>query len=123
MGYHVLDPASLPDTPDHPCDRRSVAEAAGLATMAVAVYELAPGEALSQSYHYHDQREEVFYVLAGELVVETPDGEYTVDADSVFVAEPDSPIRPYNPGDAAGPVRVFAVGAPRSDPGRPYEPA
>lgn len=121
MGYHVLDPTSLSDTPEYPCDRRSVTDAVGLATMAVAVYELEPGEQLSRSYHYHEQREEVFFVLTGTLHVETPDGTHTVPSGSIFVAEPDSPIRPFNAASAAGPVRVFAAGAPRSDPGRVYE--
>jgi mannose-6-phosphate isomerase-like protein (cupin superfamily) len=107
---------------DHPCDRRSVAEAAELAQLAAAVYELAPGEQLATTYHYHDQREEVFYVLAGNLHVETPEETFVVGADEVFVAEPESPLRPYNPDEAEGPVRVFGVGAPTFDVGRPYDP-
>ncbi|MFB6140025.1 MAG: cupin domain-containing protein [Halosimplex sp.] len=122
MGYHVLASNDLADTPDHPCDRRSVTEAVDLATLAAAVYTIAPGEQLSREYHYHEHREELFYVLAGRLHVETPDMEYEVGPEEVFVAEPESPLRPYNPASADGPVRVFGVGAPKFDPGRPYEP-
>jgi quercetin dioxygenase-like cupin family protein len=122
MGYHVIDTADLDPSPGHPCDRRSVAEAAGLGGLAAAVYDLAPGEDLATTYHYHEQREELLYVLAGTLHVETPDREYAVGADEVFVVEPESPIRPYNPADADGRARVFGVGAPAFDPGRPYEP-
>lgn len=122
MGYHVLDPGAMTPSGDHPCDRRSVAEAAELAQLAAAVYELAPGEQLATTYHYHDQREEVFYVLAGNLHVETPEETFVVGADEVFVAEPESPLRPYNPDEAEGPVRVFGVGAPTFDVGRPYDP-
>lgn len=122
MAYHVVDPTTLAATADHPCDRRSITEATGLATMAVTVYELAPGEQLSRFYHFHDRREEVFHVLAGDLHVETPEREFSVATGSVFVAEPESPIRPYNPAEATGPVRVFAAGAPRSDPGRAFDP-
>ncbi|MHB9286490.1 cupin domain-containing protein [Halobacteriales archaeon Cl-PHB] len=122
MGYHVVDPGALEPTPDHPCDRLSVTEAAGLSTLAAAVYSLDPGEQLPRTYHYHEQREELFYVLAGTLTVETPDETYHVAADQVFVAEPDSPHRAYNPGASTESVRVLGVGAPRYDVAKPYEP-
>lgn len=122
MGYHRLDPDDLAPTPDYPCDRRGISDAAELATLHAATYELAPGDPLSRTYHYHDRREEVFYVLAGALHVETPDREYVVDEGELFVAEPESPHRAYNPDDAPGTVRVLGVGAPRSDIARPYDP-
>ena len=121
MGYHVVDPDSLRPTPDHPCDRRSITEAVGLSALAAAVYRLEPGEQLPTTYHYHEQREEVFYVLDGTLHVETPDGEYIVERDAVFVAEPKSPHRAFNPADADANVRVLGVGSPLADPGLPYE--
>lgn len=122
MGYHHLDPDELPSTPDYPCDRRGISDAAELAALHAATYEMAPGEQLPRVYHYHDSREEAFYVLAGALHVETPEEEYVVEAGEVFVAEPGSPHRAFNPGDASGPVRVLGVGAPKSDIAHPYEP-
>jgi len=122
MGYHVFDPDDLPESPDHPCDRRSVSEAAELAQLALAVYTMAPGEQLPTTYHYHEQREEAFYVVSGTLTVETPEGEHTVDPGEVFVAEPESPHRAYNPDDATGAVGVVGMGAPKFDIARPYEP-
>ena len=122
MGYHTLDPATLPTAPDHPCDRRSLTEAVDLATLAAAVYTLEPGDPLAQEYHYHDQREELVYVLSGTLRVETPEGGYEVGPEEVFVVEPKSPIRPHNPDGAEGPVRVLGVGAPKFDIGKPYDP-
>jgi len=122
MGYYQFDPATLDDSPEHPCDRRDIAAAAELAQLAAAVYELAPGEQLSTQYHYHDQREELFYVLTGTLHVETPAEEFTVPTDEVFVVDPESPIRPYNPEDADESVRVLGVGAPKFDIGKPYDP-
>ncbi len=121
MGYHVVDPAELPPTADYPCDRRGVSDAVGLANLAVAVYDLSPGEQLPRTYHAHEQREEVFHVLAGRLHVETPGEEFEVPAGSLFVAEPDSPHRGFNPAAASERVRVLGVGAPRGDPGIPYE--
>jgi len=122
MSYHVVDPADLDSTPEYPCDRRSIAGETGLSTLAAAVYEMAPGEELAQEYHYHDQREELFYVLAGTLYVETPEREFEVPTESVFVVEPDSPIRPYNPQSAGESVRVIGVGAPQYDIANLYHP-
>ena len=122
MGYHHLDPTELEPTPDYPCDRRGISDAAELAALHAGAYEVAPGEQLPRTYHYHERREELFYVLAGSLHVETPDREYVVDAGDVFVAEPGSPHRAYAPDDADESVRVLGVGAPKSDIARPYEP-
>jgi len=123
MGYHVVDPADIDETADYPCARRSITEALDLTTLALAVYDLAPGEQLSRWYHYHDSREEAFYVLDGELVVETPEKEFTVSEDRLFVVEPGNAIRPHNPETADESVRVLGVGAPRFDPGKPYGPS
>jgi mannose-6-phosphate isomerase-like protein (cupin superfamily) len=122
MAYHHLDPDDLDATPDHPCDRRAISEAAELATLHLAVYEMAPGEQLPRTYHYHERREEAFYVVSGTLHVETPDREYVVETGEVFVAEPESPHRAFNPDDADSPVRVFGTGAPKSDIALPYDP-
>jgi mannose-6-phosphate isomerase-like protein (cupin superfamily) len=121
MTYHHVDPSALPETEEYPCDRRGISDAAELAALHAGTYEMAPGEQLAREYHYHEQREELFYVLAGTLAVETPEREYEVPAGSVFVVTPDSPIRPYNPETAETPVRVFGVGAPQYDIGRPYD--
>lgn len=123
MGYHVLDPDDLPGSPDHPCDRRSVSQAVELAQLALAVYTIEPGEQLPTTYHYHEQREEAFYVVDGALAIETPDGEYTAGPGEVFVAEPESPHRPHNPADADTAVRVVGMGAPKFDIARPFDPA
>lgn len=122
MGYSVVDPDDLEPTEDYHCDRRSITGASGLANLHLARYSMEPGEQLARTYHSHELREEVFYVLAGTLHVETPKREYVVEADSAFVAEPDSPHRAYNPEDADGPVTVLGIGAPRSDPAIPYDP-
>ncbi|MFB6163196.1 MAG: cupin domain-containing protein [Halococcoides sp.] len=121
MGYARIDPATIEPTEEFPCDRRSIDEAVGLDALALTVYTLAPGEALARSFHRHATREEAFYVLDGNLVVETAAGERTVPAGEVFVVEADSPHRPYNPANASDSVRVLAAGAPRSDPGLPAE--
>jgi mannose-6-phosphate isomerase-like protein (cupin superfamily) len=120
--YHHVDPDDLGPTPDYPCDRRSLSDEAGLATLAAAIYELEPGEQLPRTYHYHEQREELFYVRSGTLTVETPEKTFEVGPDEVFVAEPNSPHRPHNPEEAAEPAVVLGIGAPASDIAIPYEP-
>jgi mannose-6-phosphate isomerase-like protein (cupin superfamily) len=123
MGYHHVDPDELDGADDYPCDRRSIGDAAGLALLHLARYALEPGDQLPRTYHYHEQREEAFYVLSGTLHVETPDGEYEVGEDEVFVAEPESPHRAFNPDDAAEEVVVLGTGSPQTDPALEYEPS
>jgi len=122
MTYHHIDPEELPETEDYPCDRRGISDAAELLALHAATYEMAPGEQLPRTYHYHQQREELFYVASGTVHVETPDGEFVVGAGEVFVAEPESPHRAFVPEDLDASARVLGVGAPKSDPGLPYEP-
>lgn len=122
MGYRVVDPDELAPSPDYHCDRRSITGASGLTNLHLARYTMQPGEDLARQYHSHELREEAFYVLSGALHVETPEEEYVAETDSVFVAESDSPHRPYNPADAESSVTVLGIGAPRSDPAIPYDP-
>lgn len=122
MPYHVIDATSIEATPDRPCTRRPIGETAGLERLALNRYEVAPGEQIPLAYHYHDEQEEAFYVLDGRLHVETPEREYAVEADEVFLAEPASPHRAYNPADAPGAAEVIAIGAPSVDDVHPYEP-
>lgn len=122
MTYHHIDPDDLPETEDYPCDRRGISDAAELLALHAATYEMAPGEQLPRTYHYHKQREELFYVVSGTVHVETPDEEFAVETGEVFVAEPESPHRAFTPETADSSARVLGVGAPKSDPGLPYEP-
>lgn len=120
--YYCIDLETVEPTPDYPCERRSISDAAGLGLLAAAVYEIEPGEQLPRSYHYHEQREELFYVRSGTLVVETPDETFEIPSDHVFVAQPNSPHRPYNPESANEPVTVLGIGAPKTDVAHRYDP-
>jgi uncharacterized cupin superfamily protein len=122
MGYRVIDPASVEPTPDRPCVQRAVGDEAGLENVALNCYEVEPGEEIPLAYHYHDDQEEVFYVTAGELHVETPEGERVVPEGQLFVADPDSPHRAFVPKDADASVRALALGAPPVDDVHAYEP-
>ena len=123
MGYRVVDTDELDPAPDRPCEMRPVTSAAGLERMAVNRFVARPGEQIPLAYHYHDEQEELFYVVSGTLHVETPEETYELGANEVFAAESDSPHRAYAPEDASEPAVVIAVGAPavRGDTHK-YEP-
>lgn len=45
----------------------------------VSIYEIPPGKS-AYPYHYHHKDEETFYILRGEGILKTPDGEEPVRA-------------------------------------------
>ncbi|WP_265108452.1 cupin domain-containing protein [Halosolutus halophilus] len=122
MGYRIVDPDAIDPEPDRPSECRKLSEPAGLETMAINRFHAEPGEELPLAYHYHDTQQEAFYVLSGTLSVETPDETYEVPNDCLFVVDPESPQRAYNPSDADDPVTVLAVGAPSADDVHAYDP-
>jgi len=119
--YHHVDPDDLPVEPDRPSAKRSISDSCGLDHLAAHVYEVDPGEAIPLAYHVHAEQEELFYVTAGELHVETPDRDYVVGAGEAFVVEPESPQYAAVPADGE-PTTALVVGAPPVDDVRPYDP-
>ena len=70
----------------HKCDhegyeyfRRKFIPFGGAQNTLVSVYEIPPGKA-AYLYHFHHKNEETFYILSGEGVLKTPDGERKVKA-------------------------------------------
>jgi hypothetical protein len=138
MGYRVIDPEAVEPTPGRPCVQRSVVDVAGLENVAFTLYEVEPGEQIPLAYYYHDdgeaqsgsnaraatpraKEEEVFYVTAGELRVETPDGgerersecesrRTSSDGETAF---PEATCSSWNPPALSG----------RSSPGTPTSPS
>ena len=49
----------------------------------VSVYEIPPGKS-AYPYHYHFQSEEVFYIISGNAILRTPEGEVTVKAGDIL---------------------------------------
>jgi len=124
MGYRVVDADAVDPAPDRPCECRKLSEPGGLDHAAINRFRADPGEQLPLAYHYHETQQEAFYVLSGTLAVETPGETYEVETDELFVVDPESPQRAYNPGDADGPVTVLAIGAPpAADDAVAYDPA
>jgi mannose-6-phosphate isomerase-like protein (cupin superfamily) len=123
MGYRVVRADEVETVPERPCDLLRLSEPAGLRQMAVNRFVAEPGEQIPLVYHYHDEQEEAFFVLSGELHVETPEETYVLGPNDLFAVDPGSPQRAFNPADAEEPVDVLAIGAPAvSGDAHAYEP-
>ena len=126
MGYELIDVDTLEPLPHRTArgvevsDHYHAVEAAGdtpPATrgpqhMGFRVYDAEPGEALTDGMHYHEEQEELFYVVDGELHVETPDDLIEVTAGQVLLIEPGSPQFAFVPADASDSAHIVAAGAP-----------
>ncbi|WP_225332804.1 cupin domain-containing protein [Halomicrobium urmianum] len=121
MGYRIVPVDEIDPTPDRPSVQRAISDVAGLDNVAVNLYEPEPGEPIPLAYHYHDEQEELFYVLAGRLVVETPEGDLEATRGEVIVVEPENPQYARNPEDASETAKVLAIGAPSVDDVHAYE--
>ncbi|MFB6127435.1 MAG: cupin domain-containing protein [Halolamina sp.] len=119
MEFRKVAVDDLPNTPNPTRAKREVDESVGASAFGFNVYEAAPGEALPWGYHRHPDHEELFYVVAGELAVETPDGELSVAAGEALFVPPDHPNLARATGDE--PARVVAVGAPKTSDGAVIE--
>lgn len=53
----------------------------------VAIYEIPPGKA-NYPYHYHLKNEETFYIISGNGILETPDGDKPISAGDIIVCPP-----------------------------------
>ena len=59
--------------------RRKFVPFGGAANTLVSVYEVPPRKA-AYPYHYHQKNEETFYIISGEGILRTPEGERKVRA-------------------------------------------
>ena len=91
--------------------RRPLADALGAKDVAINYYELAPGDSFAFGYHYHEEQEELFYVLSGTATFETEDGDVEVDAGEAVRFAPGEFQQGWNRGQE--PVRALALGAPK----------
>jgi len=116
----ALDPAMLPakhgtsyPTPYREAvdgrSWRALGDAVGLTQFGVNLVELAPGSWSSQR-HWHTHEDELIYVLDGELVLITDEGEQRMTAGSAagFPAAKENGHHLANRGDK--PTRFLAIG-------------
>lgn len=99
----------LDDTESHLRGRAvRLAQAAGARELAVNLFELGPGGAVSP-YHLHHGNEELLIVLSGRPLLRTPEGARYLEPGAVvaFVRGPDGAHRVANPGEE--PARVLLV--------------
>ena len=59
------------------------------ANMVAGVYTIPPQKA-AYPYHYHTRREEVFYIISGQGILRSPEGERTVKAGDLLYFAPTS---------------------------------
>lgn len=111
-GYRKIALADVPNTPNPTREKKEVDEALGVGAFGFNVYTADPGDQVPWGYHRHPDHEELFYVLAGELRVETPEGEYRVGPEEAFFVPADHLNRVVAGGDER--ARFIAVGAPKS---------
>lgn len=106
---HVVVDA-LSDAPNPTRHKKEIDEAVGATEFGFNVITTDPGERIPWGYHHHPDHEELFYVLDGTLLVETPEEEHTVEAGEVFFVPAGAPQK-----GVAGPdgCRLVAAGAPK----------
>lgn len=95
--------------------RRPLANALGAEYAAINYYELEPGESFAFGYHYHEDQEEVFYILSGTATFETEDGTITVGPNEVLYVAPGEFQQGFNRGEER--VVALALGAPKETSG------
>jgi quercetin dioxygenase-like cupin family protein len=110
-GYAHVIVDDLPDAPNPTRHKKEVDDAVGATTFGFNRITADPGERLPWGYHEHPDHEELFYVLSGTLLVETPDQVYEVGAGEAFFVPPGHPQR-----GVAGPdgCTLVAAGAPKA---------
>jgi quercetin dioxygenase-like cupin family protein len=105
----------LSDAPNPTRRKKEVDEAVGATEFGFNVYVADPGQQLPWGEHRHPSHEELLYIVAGEIRVETPGDNYAVGPGEAFFVPPDAKQRAVAVGE--GPARVIAVGAPKIDDG------
>lgn len=53
----------------------------------VSIYEIPPKKS-NYPYHYHLQTEEIFYIISGNGILETPNGNKTISSGDIIVCPP-----------------------------------
>lgn len=111
VDYPTVRVDALPDAPAPSRHKKEVDEAVGATEFGFNVYIAEPGERLPWGYHYHPDHEELFYVVAGRLVLDTPGEKIVVEEGEAVFVPAGAKNRARVVGDER--ARVIAVGAPK----------
>lgn len=104
--------SGYPAPHDAPCQlrsRRRLGDAFGLTQFGVNLLELPPG-AWSSQRHWHEQQEELIYVLEGEVTLVTDEGETVLTPGMTAGFRAGSGNGHHLVNRSASPVRVLEVG-------------
>lgn len=105
---------SVDDAPDGLAPvrvKKELDEAVGATEFGCNYYEAETGELVPWGYHRHPDHEELFFVIEGDLSVETPDGDYHVGPNEAFFVPKNGRNRARVVGDST--CRFLAMGAPK----------
>lgn len=94
--YTEVENQDVPEPAEKVKIRWLINEKTGAPNFAMRRFEVAPGG--STPYHTHDWEHEV-YVLEGDAVVVSKDGETAIDSGSVILVEPNEEHNFKNTGD------------------------
>jgi len=82
-----IEPIHVAHHQPYEFDRYDVSGLAHENKCTVTFYSICPGKS-NYPYHYHTANEEVFYIISGHGLLETPTGELSVSAGDVIVLPP-----------------------------------
>jgi uncharacterized cupin superfamily protein len=112
-GWRHVSLNDVGTNPEKPGDRWELSPELGIDAFNVNVAILEPDERLSQNhFHYHENQQELFYVVSGRCRVETPEEGFAMGADEVVAFEEGKAGAHviHNPYDE--PCKVVAIGWP-----------
>jgi mannose-6-phosphate isomerase-like protein (cupin superfamily) len=110
-GYIHRSLDELESNPEKPGERWEVSPTLGIESYNFNIAVLKTGERLSQNaYHYHENQEEFYHVIAGCCRVEVDRNSFDMNQDDVLVIEPGVNHLLHNPFESA--CKLIAIGAP-----------
>ncbi|MFC7098355.1 cupin domain-containing protein [Halobaculum marinum] len=108
--YRRLSVDGWGESPDPDRVRRTLDEALGTTPYEFDLRETKPGEPVRPPTDPYPGAQELLFVLAGELTVETAEGELRFGPNEGVLVPPDATDRPVATG--GDPCRFLALGAP-----------
>lgn len=110
-GYNYRSLDELVPNSEKPGSRWEISSAMGIESYNFNIAVLESGECLSQNeYHYHENQEEFYYIVAGRCRVEVEDNSFDMDEDDVLLVEREVNHLLHNPFEKS--CKLIAIGAP-----------